>query len=273
MEDALLLVAAASGLAVVCVAWLSGRLGGTLGGLLATAPATTTAALLYLAHDAGNDAAATAALDGGRALAAALVGMPLYAWTTARAPLRPGLRMALGMGLFLAVFTVGTLLLARLPWPPASWILVDLALAAGLSLLPWPEASAQEAAPGAAPRRYEVPLRFLAGAAVVLVVGLLRGASPDLASAWAVFPGTFVVSLLVLGRERGAGWSAHAARGGILGAPALAAYLVTLHLLLPWSGHAAWAWLVQVPAWLAYFACVPALWRRRATPEPGRATT
>lgn len=266
MDGTLLVSAALSGLAVVLVTWLAGRLGGTVGGLLATAPVTTTAALLYYGLDAGSLAASTAALQGGRALTAALVAMPLYFLVLKRSAGWPlGARLGLAVGTFLAVFTGGTLALARVPLPDGGWLLVSLLLAAvlGVTFLDQRVDAGPARPPRAGMRWYEVPLRFLAGAAVVLLVGGLRATSPLLAAAWTVFPGTLVVSLLVLGVERGAAWSARAAQGGVLGVPPLVAYLVTLWALLPVLEHPAWPWLVQVPAWLAYFAALAPLWRWR----------
>ncbi len=279
MDATLLVSAALSGLAVVLVTYLAGRLGGTVGGLLATAPVTTTAALLYYGLDAGNGAAAHAALQGGRALTAALWAMPAYfhILRVSRGGALP-VRLALAVTAFLAVFTGGTLALSQIPLPDLAWLLVALATAAflGLTFLPLRIDAARARSAKTGMRWYEVPLRFLAGAAVVLLVGGRRASSPLLAAAWTVFPGTFVVTLLVMGVERGAAWSARAAQGGVLGVPPLAAYLLTLYLLLPLSDHAAWPWLAQVPAWLAYFAALVPLWRwrqgslaRAAAPHPG----
>ena len=261
----MLLSAAASGLAVLAVTWLADRLGGTLGGLLATAPVTSAAALLFLAGSSPNAEVGGNLLEGGRSLLAALLAMPVYFLFLKHTTGWLRTRILVGLTLFIAVFTGGTLWFGTFGAPGWLWIL----LIGALSVLylftflqmhippqllrgPKPHMDAKEAA-----------LRFLAGAGVILLVAWLRETQPALSTAWAIFPGTYLVTLGVLGFGHGAAYSGRACQGGALGGVPLATYLVVLHLVLPLREGLPWAVLAQLPAWLAYFAVLIPLWRWR----------
>lgn len=267
LDPAVLLAAVASGMAVVAVTWAADRLGGTLGGLLATAPVTTAAALVYLSGQLGNEAVGAGLLHGGKSLFAAIAAMPVYfylqKWT--REPVPLWVRIFGGILLYVAAFSLGTLALDRWTTDGWEWIWIPatLALVVAFSISfmrveiparllrgPKPPLSWTEAA-----------FRFLAGALVILLVTWLRDTDPLLSTAWAVFPGTFIVSLGVLGLGHGAAFSARAAQGGALGGPPIIAYLLVIWLLLPLHDGMGWAWLVQLPAWSAYFLVLWPLWR------------
>lgn len=263
-----MLSAIASGLAVLGITWLADRLGGTFGGLLATAPITTTAAIVFLASSTPTAQLATAVLDGGRALFVALVAMPAYFYFLKHTQGRARTRVASGVLAFVALFTVGNLLLARLDWRPTTWLVSSALLA--LAYMPTflrahiPPRLLRGAPP---PLRWpEALLRFAAGAFVILLVAWLRSIEPTLAAAWTVFPGTFLVTLAVLGFTRGAAASARAAQGGALGGLPFVAYLLVLSLVLPLRSGTGWALLSQLPAWAAYFVVLVPLWRARRAP-------
>lgn len=276
--DQLWLGAALAGLAVVAVTWLAGRLGGTIGGLLATAPVTSAAALVFLALEGGNATVGTQVLGGGKSLFAALAAMPAYfAVLKATKAWRLPVRLLTGIGVYLAIFTGGTLA-AHAITPPGLeplWLVACLALTAFLSMtflhvrLP----AMQQRPPKMGITLKEAVLRFMAGAGVVLLVGVLRSTMPALSTAWAVFPGTFIVSLWILGMERGAAFSARASQGGVMGVPPLVAYLLVLWALLPLAPGAWWTLLSQIPAWIAYFATLVAVRRLGPAPQPRPASS
>ncbi len=274
MDGTLLWSAGLAGIAVVAITWLAGRLGGTLGGLLATAPITSSAALIFLSLDAGNAFVGHQALAGGQSLFAALVAMPAYFYSLklTRGAWLP-LRLGLALTTFVLTFTAGTLAITAAT--PAAWAAIwmpaSLAFAAvlGVTFLRAELPAMKQRAPKMGLTVREGALRFAAGAGVVLLVGWLRVVTPGLSAAWAVFPGTFLVTLWILGLERGAAFSAKASQGGVLGVPPLAAYLLTLWAVLPMHDGTAWTFLAQAPAWAAYFAVlVPLAKWREAAPAP-----
>lgn len=265
MDALTLLSAAASGAAVLAITWMADRLGGTLGGLLATAPVTTTAAMVYLASTQTTQAMAEAAIGGGRALFVVLLAMPAYFYFLKHTSGLLRTRITGGILAFVALFTVGGLALGRANVTPWLWIGLSTALSIAYLFtflhasipprllrgnkppLAWPEAL----------------LRFGAGAGIILLVDWLRSVNPTIANAWTVFPGTFLVTLAVLGFARGAAFSGRAAQGGAMGGLPFVAYLLALWLLLPLGSGFAWAALMQVPAWAAYFAALVPLWKWR----------
>lgn len=259
MEGTLLWSAGVAGIAVVAITWLAGRLGGTLGGLLATAPITSSAALIFLSLEAGNVAVGQQSIAAGQSLFAALVAMPAYFYSLKLTRGNPlPLRLGLAVATFILVFTAGTLGLHALTpphlaaiWMPAS-LLLSAILGATFLRDRIPDVRADAPAMGLSAR--EILLRLLSGAGVVLLVGWLRSVMPGLSAAWAVLPGTFLVTLWILGMARGASFSAKAAQGGVLGIPPMAAYLLTLWAVLPLYEGMAWTFLAQAPAWCAYFA-------------------
>ncbi len=261
---------------MVIVTWLADRLGGTIGGLLATAPVTTAAAILYLAGELGNDVVGTDLMQGGKSLFAAIAGMPVYFYFQkyTKAPIPLWVRIIAGILLYIGVFTGITLAADRITPPGWHWLWMLLTLAlVGLAV----QTYMQDQIPpdllrGARPPLtwLEVFFRFLAGFAIIMLVTWLRNTDPLLTTAWAVFPGTFIVSLGVLGFGHGAAFSARVAQGGALGAPPIIAYLVTLRFLLPLMDATWWAWVVQIPAWLAYFIVLYPLWRHQQRHQADR---
>ncbi len=267
-----------AGLAVVAVTWIAGRMGDTIGGLLATAPVTSAAAIIFLALDGGNAQVGAEVLGGGKSLFAALTGMPAYFYAlkaTRGAPLP--LRLALALAIYLLLFTVGTLLAHAItpPGAEALWLVASIGLTAVLAFtflrarLP----ALTQRPPKTGITWKEAVLRFVAGAAVVLLVGALRAQMPALSAAWAIFPGTFLVSLGILGMERGAAFSAKASQGAVLGVPPLAAYLITLWALLPLAEGTWWTLASQVPAWCVYFLVMGMSSRLGGMTDPHRTTT
>lgn len=279
LTPAVLLSAAASGVAVVVVTWIADKAGGTIGGLLATAPITTAAAILYLGGELGNVAVGEGLLHGGKSLFAAIAAMPLYFYVQkfASDPVPLWVRIIAGILLYVGAFTGLTLLADRITptgweavWLPVTLLLVFVATRTYM----------RDTIPPRLLRGPRPPLtvleaffRFLAGAVIILLVTWLRDADPLLTTAWAVFPGTFIVSLGVLGFGHGAAFSARVAQGGALGGPPIIAYLVVLWALLPLMDATWWAWVVQVPAWTAYFLVLFPLYKwqhgKRARTPPG----
>lgn len=274
-----ILSAVASGLAVVLVTWIADRAGGTLGGLLSTAPVTTAAAILYLGGELGNDAVGSDLLQGGKSLFAAIAAMPLYfyfqKWT--REPIPLWVRIVGGILLYVGAFTGLTLLADRIT--PEGWAPVWLGLSLMLVVVAVFTFMRDEIPPrllrGPKPPMtwMEAMFRFFAGAFIILLVTWLRDADPLLTTAWAVFPGTFIVSLGVLGFGHGAAFSARVAQGGALGGPPIMAYLLVLWVLLPIMPTTGWAWLVQLPAWGAYFLVLYPLWRWQQGQRPASKST
>jgi hypothetical protein len=271
-----LLSAAASGLAVVLVTWIADRAGGTIGGLLATAPVTTAAAILYLTSELGNEAIGVELLHGGKSLFAAIAAMPLYFYlqkfTTRPVPL--WVRIIGGMLIYVGTFTGLTLLADKVTptgWE-AMWIPLTLLLVFVATRTYMRDRIPSRLLRGAKPPLtfLEAGFRFLAGALIIVLVTWLRDTDPLLTTAWAVFPGTFIVSLGVLGFGHGAAFSARVAQGGALGGPPIIAYILVLWGLLPLLDATWWAWAVQLPAWGAYFVVLYPLWkwqnRRREEP-------
>ncbi len=268
IEAATLLSALASGLAVVVVTWFADRIGGSAGGLLATAPVTTTAAFLFLTASEGSSIIADRILLGGASLFWAIAPMPAYFYLQkwlSRPPL--WLRIGLGLIVYLAVFTVGVLVadalvpshLARL-WFPATFLLVLLFYKTFMRVRIDPKYLRGEKGPLTAG---EVVMRFVAGAAVIFIVNWIGGINPTLGAAWAVFPGVFVVTLVVLGLGHGAAFSARAAQAASLGGAPLGLFLLTYWFLLPIHEGALWAWTSMAFAWGAYFGALVPLYRMR----------
>lgn len=265
MDALTLLSAAASGLAVLGITWLADRLGGTLGGLLATAPVTTTAAMVYLATVNDTQTMANAAIGGGRALFVVLLAMPAYFLFLKHTSGALRTRITGGVLAFVVIFTLGGLALGRIDVTPWLWIILSIGVSV-LYLFTFlraqipPRLLRGDKPPLAWP---EAILRFAAGAGIILIVDWLRSINPTIANAWTVFPGTFLVTLAVLGYARGAAFSGRAAQGGAMGGLPFVAYLLALGALLPLGNGLAWAMAMQVPAWAAYFAVLVPLWRWR----------
>lgn len=272
-----LLGASATGLAVVLVTALAQRLGPTVGGLLATAPVTTTAALLWLTAQQGNQAVAADVLRGAGSLVAATFAMPLFAVAVRHAPGGRHVRTGVALMAFVALFTALALLAAtQVPRAWAGlWPIMALAVAGAAALRHpvEPVPAGPESATGSRMRGGEAVARFLAGAGVILLVEALRQIHPALGTAWAVFPGTFLVTLGVLSLRQGPEVGAQAAIGALRGIPALVAYLLMVWALLPLAGAAAWAWAVQAPAWGVYFLVLAAARRRALRPPEARAAS
>lgn len=278
-DPAVIWSAVASGLAVLAVTWVADKIGGTLGGLLATAPVTTAAALIYLSGQLGNEAVGTGVLQGGKSLFAAIAAMPAYFYVQKymRDPLPLPARIIMGLLLYVLVFTAGTLLADTITpagigwiWIPATLVLVAVFTQTFFHAHVPPKLLRGQRPPigwG------EAALRVAAGAGVILLVTYLRDTDPLLTTAWAVFPGTFLVTLAVLGFRNGAAFSARAAQGGALGGPPLVAYLLVLWLLLPLMEPTWWTWLVQAPAWGAYFLVLWPLWKWQQRQRAARAAT
>ncbi len=265
---ATLLSALAAGLAVVAVTWFADRIGGSAGGLLATAPVTTTAAFLYLTAEQGPDVITSRILLGGASLFFAIAPMPAYFYIQkwlSRPPLV--LRIGLGITVYLGLFTAGVLVadawvprdLARL-WFPATFLLVLLFYQTFMCVPIDPKYLRGKKGPLT---WWEGVLRFGAGAAVIFLVDWLGTVNPTLGAAWAVFPGVFVVTLIVLGLGHGAAFSARAAQAASLGGAPLALFLVTYWFLLPVSPAAWWSWAAMAFAWGAYFGALVPLYRMR----------
>ncbi|MGB1697625.1 MAG: hypothetical protein ACPHK8_04430 [Thermoplasmatota archaeon] len=272
--DGVLLSALASGAAVVFITVLADRLGGTLGGLLATAPVTTSAAILYLAAAEGNAAVGGSILDGAASIFSVLAAMPAYFYVQKwlRDPIPVQVRILVGLLSYVAVFTIGTLGLNALTpngyawvWMPASVLLVLLLVFTFMNAHIPPRFLRGEKGRLTI---LEAVIRFAAGFGIIYLVNFVKELDPSLSTAWAVFPGTFLVSLAVLGFRNGAAFSARASQGGVLGGLPVAAYILTLFFVLPLREGVAWLFLSQVPAWVAYFAVLVPLmkWQQRLRP-------
>lgn len=269
-----ILSAVASGVAVVLITYFADKLGGTLGGLLATAPVTTSAALLYLANQQGNAVVGNAILDGAASIFAVLAAMPAYFFVQKwmRDPYPLAARIITGLLVYVAIFTVGTLGLNAITpegyawiWMPLSVILVGVLIFTFMNVQ-IPERFLRGEKGAMTP--LEGVFRFLAGFGVILLVNFVKGLDPSLSTAWAVFPGTFLVSLGVLGFRNGAAFSARASQGGVLGGLPVAGYILTLFFVLPLREGTAWLFISQLPAWIAYFAVLVPLmrWQQRLRP-------
>ena len=267
VETTIWISAIAAGFAVLGVTWFADKIGGSAGGLLATAPVTTTAAFLYLGiQDVG--ALETQILQGGASLFAAIAPMPVYFYLLKWTPRLPvWLRISIGVLAYLALFTaltwfgfvitpnslkrlwfVAVVLLVQLFWFTFMRISIDpVHLRGKKPPLRWPEAI----------------LRVGAGMVVILLVDTVARLQPALAGPWAVFPGVFVVTLIVLGLGHGAAFSARAAQAASLGGVPLALFLLTYWFLLPVVDAAWWTWFAVIPAWGAYFGALVPLYKVR----------
>lgn len=272
--DGVFLSALASGAAVVFITILADRLGGTLGGLLATAPVTTSAAILYLAAAEGNAVIGGSILDGAASIFSVLAAMPAYFYVQKwlRDPIPVQARILIGLLSYVAVFTLGTLGLNAITpdgfswiWMPASVLLVLLLIFTFMNAQIPPRFLRGEKGPLTA---LEALVRFAAGFGIIYLVNFVKALDPSLSTAWAVFPGTFLVSLAVLGFRNGAAFSARASQGGVLGGLPVAAYILTLYFLLPLREGLGWLFMSQVPAWIVYFAVLVPLmkWQQRLRP-------
>lgn len=264
-----------SGLAVLAITFLADRLGGTLGGLLATAPITTSAAIIYLAWQRGPVVVGNDMLSGSASIFAVVAAMPCYfyvqKWMRDPYPLQA--RIITGLLVFVAAFTLGTLGLNAVTPDSFSWIWLPLSVILVFTLIftfmnahippKFLRGEKQPMTP------MEGAFRFLAGFVVILLVDFVKGLDEGLSTAWAVFPGAFIVSLGVLGFKNGAAFSARASQGGVLGGLPVAAYILTLWLVLPLVDATWWIFASQVPAWAAYFgALVPLMkWQQRLRPS------
>lgn len=263
-----------SGLAVLAITFLADRLGGTLGGLLATAPITTSAAIVYLAWQRGNEVVGTGILSGSASVFAVVAAMPCYFYVQKwmRDPYPLPARIITGLVVFVAAFTVGTLGLNAITpagwewiWMPLSVVLVLVLIFTFMNAHIPPKFLRGEKQPMTPLEGF---FRFLAGFAVIILVNFVKGIDESLSTAWAVFPGAFIVSLGVLGFKNGAAFSARASQGGVLGGLPVAGYLLTLYFLLPLHESVAWLFASQVPAWGVYFAVLVPLmkWQQRLRP-------
>ncbi|MGB0652263.1 MAG: hypothetical protein ACPGQL_03595 [Thermoplasmatota archaeon] len=266
-----LLSAALSGLAVVALTLIADRLGGTIGGLLATAPVTTTAGFLFLAGDLGNAELGARIPAGSAALFAAVLAMPAYfyavKWTKSNSV---ALRIPFGLIVYVGLFTIVTLLLSRwtperlqLVWLPATVLLVGLYWATFMQVRIEPRLLRGPKPPLTF---VEGLLRFAAGVAIILLIAWVRSINDTMSTAWAVFPGTFLVTLAVMGFGNGAAFSGRAAQAGALGGIPLAFFLFFVQLAAPWMAGLWWTACVLAAAWGLYFVVLVPLFRlRKAT--------
>lgn len=270
------LSAAASGVAVVLITYFADKLGGTLGGLLATAPVTTSAALLYLANQQGNEVVGSGILDGAASIFAVLAAMPAFFFSQKwmRDPIPLAVRIIAGLLVYVGIFTLGTLGLNAITPDEYSWIWLPLSVILVVFLVftfmkvHIPEQFLTGEKGAMTP--IEAIFRFMAGFGVILLVNFVKGLDPSLSTAWAVFPGTFLVSLGVLGFRNGAAFSARASQGGVLGGLPVAGYILTLFFVLPLHEGTTWLFVSQVPAWIVYFAVLVPLMKWQQRLRPGR---
>ncbi len=267
----ILAAALASGLAVVAITVAADRLGGRIGGLLSTAPVTTTAAFFHLAGDGG---LALKVAAGGMSLFAAIAAMPLYFYTvkaTRRMPI--GVRVPAGMVAYVLGFSAGTLILQSIT--PAAlrawWYLATVALVViyRFTFMQAPIAAVHLRGPKPALTIWEGLARFAAGAIVIVLVTFAAGTHPVLGAAWAVFPGTFLVSLGVMGFGHGAAFSARASQASVIGGVPLASFLLSYMGLVGLIDATWWAWLSMIPAWAVYFLSLVAIQKVPERPNPG----
>lgn len=247
--------AALTGASVVLVTLLADRLGGRVGGLLATAPVTTSAAHVVIATSVAPDLAAIRVLGGVAAMLASTFGIVAFFYAVKYTRGRPSrLRLATGLGIYVAVFLGLTLLFARHPIAPLSAYVILFGMHASLAFT-----FMREPVPvlqGYVAKRHgrtagEWIGRFAAGAAVVLLIRLLVDLSPALAGALAVVPAVFVVSLTVMGVQQNAPFAARAAQAGLFGTTAVAVFVLTIAAGL-WLHVPGGVWTTLPFAWAAY---------------------
>lgn len=262
MENIVWILAVITGFAVVAISYLAERLGGRVGGVLAAAPITTTAALLYVTSDLDASGKADVVIGGASSLFWAMLAIPAWfhpiKWTTSKTPQL--LRFVYALGAYLLVFTGGTYVTSQyLTWIPSwVWVPVTILTVLGLTftfcMIEIPPRFLRGKVPDPSVMNYVV--RFLFGAAVILIVEGAKQVSPPLAAAWTVFPGSFLATLSILFWRQGAAFSARASQGGVLGGGSVLVYLAVLYTLLVLTGaDSAIAW-GQVPAWLLYLVTI-----------------
>lgn len=249
-----------TGLSVVAVTILGDRLGGRVGGLLATAPVTTTAAHVVIVMSVPPDQAAERVLHGVNALLGSTFGIVGFFYTVKYTRGRESpIRLAAGLGVYVAIFLAFTLLFARqeLPLLSAYVILFGMHAALAFSFMREPIPVLEDYTPRKAPRSLrELSGRFAAGALVVIAIRQLVLFAPVLAGALAVVPAVFLVSLTVMGIRQNAPFAARAAQAGLFGTTAVAAFVLVIASGLA-LGLNVWA---TIPfAWAAYAGSLMAL--------------
>ncbi len=207
------------------------RWGPAVAGWLSGFPVVSGPVLLFLAVERGPEFTAQAAIGTLSAVVAILLFGLSYAWAATRWSWFPCLLAAL------AVYFIGVLALNALA--PS---LVAAALLTSLGMLLAPYAFPHlDAMPGSAsPQGFNVLLRMMVGAALVLVV--TRFASdlgPRLSGLLAMFPVMASVLAVFSQRQSGAAFTVRLLRGMVFGYHAFAVFCLVLALALPRTGIAA----------------------------------
>lgn len=204
------------------------RWGPRVGGLLASLPLVAGPALLFLSVEQGLVFAAQAA----HATLVALVGVAgsalAYAWLAQRAPWWPSLLASW------TCFVMLTLAIQRLALPLVPALVVALAsFAAGRALLPPPRGRSSG---GAAPA-WDLPLRMLSAAGLVLVVTEAAARlGPTLTGAFTPFPIALTILLAFAHARQGAATVVRFLHGFLPGMWSFAAFCFVMSAALPTLG-------------------------------------
>jgi len=223
------LVLVPSLIALVTVA--NRRWGPRVGGLVATLPLVAGPALFFLSVEQGAEFAAAAARGTLAALAAVASAAVAYAWAAQRAPWWASLPVAW------ASFLVVTLAVqAARPGLIVAFVLAVASFAVSRAVLP----PARGPRAAAAPPAWDLPLRMVAAAALVLTVtALAERLGPRLTGALTPFPVVLTILLAFMHAGQGAATAVRFLQAFLPGMWTFAVFCLVLALVLPPLGVAA----------------------------------
>ncbi len=242
-------------LLIACVTMIGRRWGARIAGMFAAMPVVAGPIAMFLTVEQGVVFGARAAVGAVGAVTALLVFFLAYAWASRRFAWPGALACSLlAWGL---VATAIASLPSRIELAAA---MAFASLFATPSLMPRPQGSTR---PPAAPPRFDLPIRMLAGALLTLLV---TAVASRVGEAWSGLLTAFPVITLVLGifthHQAGSSQVAQLFRGMAYGLYAFCGFFITLALLLPRIGLAG-AFLAAIGVAVTVQATVARLLSRR----------
>ncbi len=218
-------------LLIACVTMIGRRWGARIAGMFAAMPVVAGPIAMFLTLEQGLEFGAHAAVGAVAAVAALQVFFLAYAWASRR--------FAWTGALGCSLIAWGVVATAIASLPSRIELAASMAIASLLAapaLMPRPDGRARVPA---APPRFDLPVRMLAGALLTLLV---TAVATRVGEAWSGLLTAFPVITLVLGvfthQQGGANQVAQLFRGMVFGLYAFCGFFVTLALLLPRGGLA-----------------------------------
>ena len=240
----LLTKALATALTVIAASVAAEALGPVWGAIIVCLPVAAGPAYVFLAMD--HDAAFIATSALGSAAANAVTGLFLIIFALAVRRFPPWR----SLGVAMAVWVTGSLVLRQFAWSAGAALLVNSAVyGTGLALMRRGRAAVGPGAQRPAPRRwYELPLRAASVAAFVsLVVAGSHVLGPSATGIAAVFPVSLISLLVILIMRLGGAAAAGVAVNALPPMVGFAALLLVVHLtVVPWGVPAAYAMALAV---------------------------